>query len=332
MRRTGLLALAAALLTAAAGTALAADPVKIRIGWSTHPTHLAPIMTMKTDIYKHYGKSYVVEPVRMRGSGPMLTALAAGEVEIAGFSYQAFALGVINAKIDVRVIADVIASREPYRDNGFWAHKGEIKKITDLKGKNIAVNARGSGVDAALRKMMLDNGLKDGEDYQIVEVNFAAMLPALESKRVDVSFLVQPFDMRAEKSGKYDQVFTLRDSMGEQQTVVWAALDGWLQKNRAAVLDFMEDHLRFRQWIYDPANRTETVAMVAKATRIDGKEFEEWVFTKYDYARDAGAKVDAATLQRNIDDLHKYNVLPGTFDVKPYVDMSYAEEAAKRLK
>lgn len=318
----------AALQAAPAG----AEPTKIRISWSTTPTHLAPIIPLKTELYKHWGKSYVVEPMRMQGSGPMLTALAAGESELTGFSYQAFALAVINAKLDVRVIADVITSKEPHRDNAFWARKGEITKITDLKGKRLAVNARGSGVDAALRKMLLDHGLKDGEDYQVVEVNFAAMFAALDSKRVDMGFLVQPFDMRAERSGKYDRVFSLRDAMGPQQTVVFAGRDSWLQKNRAAVIDFMEDYLRLVRWLHDPKNRVEAAGLIAKVTRIDPKEYEEWVFSREDYFRSLDGEVDIATLQRNIDDLHKYNVLPATFDVKPYVDMSIVGEAAKRLR
>src|SRR3954467_9276112 len=52
------LALAAALPLPAG--AAAADPLTIRVGWSTMPGHLIPVLFTKPAILKHYGKSYTV--------------------------------------------------------------------------------------------------------------------------------------------------------------------------------------------------------------------------------------------------------------------------------
>ncbi len=72
-------AFAAFNLAAAIGPSADAEPVKIRIGWSTMPGHLIPVLYSKPDILRHYGKSYTVEPIRFRGSSPQITAMAAGE-------------------------------------------------------------------------------------------------------------------------------------------------------------------------------------------------------------------------------------------------------------
>ncbi len=73
-RITGAIAFAAALaaltFTTAAPDVAKADPVKIRIGWSTMPGHMIPVLYSKPEILKHYGKSYTVEPIRFRGSSP----------------------------------------------------------------------------------------------------------------------------------------------------------------------------------------------------------------------------------------------------------------------
>ena len=63
------------------------------------------------EIYRHYGKSYVVEPHFMAGSGPALTALAAGELDVAGLAPQSMANATVEAKLDLRAFAQVLSSR-----------------------------------------------------------------------------------------------------------------------------------------------------------------------------------------------------------------------------
>ena len=59
-----------------------AKPLEIRISWAVAPAHLTALLPINTSMYRHYGKSYVIKPMRMRGSGPALQAIAAGEVDI----------------------------------------------------------------------------------------------------------------------------------------------------------------------------------------------------------------------------------------------------------
>ena len=76
-------------------------PLKIRISWSVTPQHMTPLIPkIPMEVYRHYGKSYVVKPVRLRGSGATHTALAAKEIDIAGFNFVSFAKGILNAKQD----------------------------------------------------------------------------------------------------------------------------------------------------------------------------------------------------------------------------------------
>ena len=318
----------------AAGLAVpaSAEPLKIRISWSVTPPHITPLLFENKSILRHYAKSYEVETIRLRGSGPSLTALAANELDIAGFSYQALALGVVNAKLNLRVVSDVMGvGLNGYGDDEFMARPGEIKSLTDLKGKRIAVNARGSGTDAVVRKKMLSVGLQDGRDYTIVEIGFSNMLPALESKRVDLGFFVAPFDLRAKKKG-YETIFTFGGVLGPTQTLVWAAKKEWLDANREALKDFFEDALRARRWLMDPANRTRASEIIAKVTKRKPENYSDWVFSKDDYYRSPDARPDLALLQKNIDDFHALGLIPGTINVSKYADLSFQEEAVRRLK
>ena len=80
------LALAAmAAVGFAATTAQAQQPVKIRIAWVVPVANSPTILYEIPSILKHKGKSYDIDLVRFQGTPPMITALQAGELDIALF-------------------------------------------------------------------------------------------------------------------------------------------------------------------------------------------------------------------------------------------------------
>jgi NitT/TauT family transport system substrate-binding protein len=306
----------------------------LRISWAVTPAHLTPLIPhAPPGVYRHYGKSYVVEPIHIAGSGPALQALAAGELQMGGLSAQALVLGVTRAKLDLRVVAQLMSQGvKGYPSSDYYARKGEIKSAADLKGKVFAVNARGSTIDAAVRRYMAKHNFEDGRDYRIVEVRFGAMLAALESKRVDVAPLLQPFNLMAERKGTMEPVFTTTDALGGTQTLQYIASAAFIEKNRPALVDFFEDHLRFRRWLADDANRAQALKILADITKRPVTAYEDWAFTQKAYYYDAEGESDTKLLQKNIDDLKEMDILPASVDVAKYTDMSLVQDAKKRLK
>src|SRR5580704_15406436 len=103
------LAVAFAVLFAWTGStcAQAPQPLNVRIAWVVPVANWASIIYEKQDLMTHYGKTYTVEPVHFAGTPPMITALAAGELDIADLAYSSFALAVQNAGMtDLKIIAD----------------------------------------------------------------------------------------------------------------------------------------------------------------------------------------------------------------------------------
>src|SRR5216684_1382561 len=161
LARTGLAAaFALALVSGAwlgAGAAPAAEAVKIRLSYVVPIANWASMLVEKKDVAKNLGKSYQLEITRFAGTPPMITALAAGELDIANFTYPTFPIAVQNAGMsDLRVISDEFQDGNAgYFSNQFVVlADGPIKKVEDLKGKVIASNAAGSAVDIAMRAML----------------------------------------------------------------------------------------------------------------------------------------------------------------------------------
>ena len=93
------------------------------------------------------------------------------------------------------------------------------------------------------------------------------MLPALLSKKIDMAFLVTPFNLIARRKGQSEMLFSQRDALGATETLQWIGKAGWIKKNRAALVDFLEDNLRFRRWLYNPKNRHAAAEIISKVTK-----------------------------------------------------------------
>jgi ABC-type nitrate/sulfonate/bicarbonate transport system substrate-binding protein len=104
---TALIFFTACLVLDATAAAQAADPVKIRLSYMAPITNWDDMISQKKDLAKNLGKSYQIEVTRFAGTAPMITALAASELDIAALDYPTLPVGLRNAGMDdLRVIAD----------------------------------------------------------------------------------------------------------------------------------------------------------------------------------------------------------------------------------
>jgi len=315
--------------------ARAADPVKIRLSFVVPGSNTASLLMEKKELAKHLDKSYRLEITRFAGTPPMITALAAGELDIANLAYPTLPIAIQNAGIDdLRVISDDFQDGNPgHYSNEFMVLKdGPIKKVADLKGKVVATNAAGSGVDIAMRAMLRKSRLEDKRDYTVVEAPFPTMRAMLGEKKVDLIPAVLPFSFDPELTKIGHSLFTTRDAVGVSQFVMWSARKSFLDKNRAAMVDLMEDTIRIMRWYLDPANHKEAVEIAARLTKQPPERFASWIFTDKDYYRDRSLVPDIAALQRNVDLTRDLGFVKASFDVSKFSDLSIVQEAAKRLQ
>jgi len=328
----------AAALVLAALTAWA-QPVKIRFAYVVPVANWPSILFEKQGLARNLGKSYTFEAIRFQGTPPMITALANNEIEIADLAFASFAIAVENAGMkDLRVIADEFQDGVPgyYSDEFFVLKDSPVKSIKDLKGKILATNAAGSAVDIVMRAALRQNGIDDRKDVNVVEAAFPNMKAMLTSKKADVIPGVVPFSLDPELRAATRVLFTQKEVVGRTQMILWAARTGFLKKNRAAMVDFMEDSIRAARWWLDPKNQKEAVEIAARVSKRPAASFEKWLFVKNgqngDYYRDPNLLPDMKALQANIDLQQKLGLLKGKVDVSKLNDLSIVKEAAKRVK
>jgi NitT/TauT family transport system substrate-binding protein len=199
-----------------------------------------------------------------------------------------------------------------------------------LKGKVVATNGIGSGLDIALRYILRQHGLEEKRDYNDVEINFPNMKSALGEHKVDLVSAVLPFmyDPELVKIGR--TLFEQGAEIGPAELLMWASRTGYIAKHHAALVDLMEDVLRMQRWYFDPANHAEAVAIVAKITKRP-PQMLDWVFTKRDFYRNPNGRPDLAAVAKNLQMEQDLGYLKTTIDVPKYADMSIVDAVSKRL-
>lgn len=333
MRVRSIMAATMAVLVLGAMSAHA-DPLKIRMGWVAAPASLIPILFPDPSIARHNGVTYTVEATHFQGSPLQITALQSGQIDIAALGFSSFSIAVENAGMkDLKIVADEIQwGVEGYGTADFAVLKdGPIKKVEDLKGKVLVTNGIGGGLDMIMKAEMLKHGMIDKRDFSVIEVNFPNMKSILEEHKADLIPSVLPFSRDPAQAAISRTLFTTSDAMGHVALSFWVAHQDFLDKNKAAMTDLLEDYVRSIHWYLDPKNHDAAVKYVSDFTKVPVAVMQDWLFTKVDNYRDPNGLTDIDAVSRNIHTQRELGLIKADLDAHQYDRLDLIKEAAKRV-
>jgi len=312
-----------------------AEPPKIRVAYVVPVTNIASILFAKDGIAKHNGKTYIFDAIRYQASTTQIIALANGELDIALLGFTSLPLAIENARMnDLRaIVGELQDGATGYYSNEFSVlDDGPIRQVEDLKGKIVATNAQGSAVDIGMQARLHKSGLEAKRDYTIIEAQFAAMRAILSERKADLVPNVPPFSRYPDMVKTARTLFSQADGIGVSELGLWVARADYIHKNRAVLIDFLEDYLRMVHFYTDPANHDEAVALAASYMKVPASTFQDWLFTKKDYYRDPTGRIDIGSLQRTFDVQKELGFLKSNIGAGQYVDLSVIDEAGKRVQ
>ncbi|HEY1502811.1 MAG TPA: ABC transporter substrate-binding protein [Stellaceae bacterium] len=189
--------------------------------------------------------------------------------------------------------------------------KPEIKSIKDLKGKTISVGEVTDIARVYLDRMLLANGMKDGDVDALPTNSTAARLAALESKAVDAAMLSAPASFKAASDG-FATLGLAADYVKDFPFGTINVGRGWASTHGELIKRFMTAYLKSVAWFYDEANRDHAVAIMATASKTSPEDNAQ----SYDYyrkivffARDA--KVSRAALKSLVAVLQQMGEIKG---------------------
>jgi ABC-type nitrate/sulfonate/bicarbonate transport system substrate-binding protein len=136
----------------------------------------------------------------------------------------------------------------------------DVKDYDDLRGKTLAVDAVATGYSLVLQKLLQLGGLKEG-DYRLESVGATGMrAQALMENKFSGTILTTPLEIAPESQG-YRRLANAVDVLGPYQTIVGMARRRWAKGNRDALVGFIRASTEAIDWLFDPQNRAEAVAI-----------------------------------------------------------------------
>jgi ABC-type nitrate/sulfonate/bicarbonate transport system substrate-binding protein len=151
-------------------------------------------------------------------------------------------------------------------DNGFLrlVTIPSVKSFDDLRGKTLSVDALTTGYAFVLLEILERNGLVHGRDYQTVSAGGVLQrFQALMEQKHAGTLLLSPFEVQAEAKG-FNRLANAIDVLGRYQGLVGGARKAWADEHRDAVIGYIRAFSDAVDWLYDPRNKDEAIAIFLK--------------------------------------------------------------------
>ena len=203
MRVAAMLAATAALTVAACGgedsppdtsgasSGGSSEPVALKVG-VLPIADLAPLyLGMDQGFFKE--ENLTIEPAVAEGGAAVVPAVMSGDNQI-GFSNVTSIMNGTAQNLPLKPIAAGVAgaSTEDEAWDALLAPKGGVTDLKQLEGKKVSVNTLKNLPEVAVRNSLEKAGV-DLSKVEFVEIPFPDVPAALEAKRVDAAFAVEPF-------------------------------------------------------------------------------------------------------------------------------------------
>jgi NitT/TauT family transport system substrate-binding protein len=143
-----------------------------------------------------------IEPVLAEGGAAIVPAVISGSDQI-GFSNATSLVIASSKKLPVKIISqgDIGGTSDDDAPDGVIVRKdSSIREPKDLEGKTISVNTLNNVGPLTISNALEKRGV-DPKKVKFTEVPFPDALGALDAKRVDAIWVVEPFQTAATKAG-----------------------------------------------------------------------------------------------------------------------------------
>lgn len=281
----------------------------IRVGWTIPAEESKYWMMRRPTEFSDLGKTYKIEWTQFQGTSPMTQALAAGALDCATQGVLSLANGVVGGNLKAYIVAQHVFEK-PGGFSVYWAVMDDspIKKISDLKGKNVGISVLGGGTYGPFAMLLKKNGVDPEKDIKLAEVGFSISEDALRQGRVDAVNMNQPFAARAEAKGGTRKLFSLSEEMPNIVHILEACRADFVDKNPDVVKAYVRDITSAMKKAL--ANREETLKVVNEVLKAPIPVLETYLLKENDFGRDPGAAPNFEAIQKMLDIYAATGMLP----------------------
>lgn len=276
-----------------------------------------------------------IDLIQLDAVSSVVTALASGQVDVAGGAPSAAIYNAFRQGIGIRIVADKGSMRKGAGYLGIVVRKavaGEIKGLGDLKGRKVAWTGYGSGTtnDVVLDKMLAKSALKESE-VSLQNLTFGDSLAALASGSVDAAYLIEPLMQSAEQKDVGKLLMTGDQICLDQQVAVLLYSSEFCGRADVA-RRFMSAYLKgvrdYNDAFFKNKDRAAIVDILSKNTNVKKPELYATMVMP---GIDPNGTVNVTGMTGDMEWFLSKGYLKEKVDVSKVVDTTFKDDAVKRL-
>jgi ABC-type nitrate/sulfonate/bicarbonate transport system substrate-binding protein len=147
----------------------------------------------------------------------------------------------------------------------------DIHCYADLRGKKLGVDGVSTGFALLLKHMLAENGLVDGQDYELVQIGGTGeRYQAVLEGKVAGALLDGPVDLIAEANG-LNRLGCNLDYIPEYQGTVAATKKSYAEENKEKLERYIRGYVAASDWLHDALNKEEAVDILTRHLKVDAK-------------------------------------------------------------
>jgi NitT/TauT family transport system substrate-binding protein len=248
----------------------------VKLGDLSAISNAAIYIAVEKGFFKEQGVN--VEISNFASAAKMVPALVAGELEVSVGSASAGLFNAVAEKAPFRIVADKGQTREGYGFSLLAVRKdlvdsGEVKTFKDLKGKKIAILAKGNIQHYLVGKMAEEVGLTIN-DVELTFLTAPNQVTAFETKAIDAAYAVEPWVARFAERGVAvrfrtpDQV----KGLGPVQVGVIIYSGKFINERRPVAQRWMNAYIKAAELFHTRGTKDpEIAAILEKYTKVPAK-------------------------------------------------------------
>jgi NitT/TauT family transport system substrate-binding protein len=248
----------------------------VKLGDLAAISNAAIYIAIEKGFFKEQGVN--TEISNFDSAAKMVPALVAGELEVSVGSASAGLFNAVAQQAPFRIVADKGQTREGYGFSLLAVRKdlvdsGQVKTFRDLKGKKIALLAKGNIQHYLVGKMAEEVGLTIN-DVDLSFLGAPNQVTAFETKAIDAAYAVEPWVARFTERGVAvrfrtpDQV----KGLGPVQVGVIIYSGKFINERRPVAQRWMNAYLKAAELFHKNGTKDpEIAAILEKYTKVPAK-------------------------------------------------------------
>ncbi len=304
-----LAACAPAAPPAATPAPTAAAPVTLRTGYIPVIFYAPLYLGIERGYFAAEGITLELTPIQ--SGNDAIVQLAAGNFDVALGGANAGLFNAVNKGLKFQIVAPLHSERPPLTTPLIISAKNDtIKTVADLKGKKVAVNALGAGIEYWLNEALKTGGLTMA-DIQLEAMPFANIAAALDSGQLDAAVMSEPFVTIAADKGL---VKVLKNDYINGFTATYVFMSALVTERPEVARGFLRAYIKASRELQGAYMTDELAGILEKYTKVPADVAKRLPLPQFD----PEARVPLADLEA----LQMYFMGRGLLDYQEPLDLT----------